>query len=410
MNYKVFRNSLYLIAGQSATYLTPLLITPYVIYFYGLDGFGVIAFSYSIVSILRVVINWGFDVTGTKNIAANSTLVERTICDVYSAKFFLFVIVLAFCFFIIPFLQFSDSFNLYVYFACIIMMVSDLLIPVWYYLGTERAKEYGYIRIAQKTLNLVLFFLLIDASMPLYSVPLIESLAACVVAIFSLVKLNGQFKIRVNMNYGSIKDTLADGYNVFISSVSVLFYTTINSVILGSVAEPNSVGIYSLAEKVYSAVRGIFNPVVQASYPTFVRCRDNIDIFQSVAKRYVLLFTFSLSIVTIVLIFFSDFVIGFLSSSIPNGSKFIFYIMISSLIFAIGSLTSMILVILERSDILKKITFFSAVLNCILILPACYYFDSMGAAVVFFVVQMAQFFLQFYYYRKICHTLKIQGA
>lgn len=401
MNINLIKNVFHLALGQSVNYITPLVLTPYIIYYFGLEGLGVISFSIAVVTFLRVVLNWGFDTVGTKDISAATTLDKEVevFSNIISAKIFILAIVILISLALFPALSDVKSFNQDVFASTLIILISDLLVPVWYYLGKEQAKQYSRIRISQKLLNVILFFIVIDASSEIYLVPLIESISSLIIAIIVYFELSKRVKFKLIFDYRIILNTLNSSFNVFISSVSVLFYTTLNSIVLGVFSTSEAVGIYALAEKVYSAIRGMFNPIIQASYPTLVKIQDDRSKFNSVVKNYLIMMSVILFFISVSMITVADYVIQFLANDLNAAYKNTFYVLMASLIFATGGLTSLLLVIKGRSDLLRKLTFISTMINLVLIIPACVLFDALGCAVVFFIVQAVQFLMQLRSYK-----------
>ena len=64
-----------------------------------------------------------------------------------------------------------------------------------------------------------------------------------------------------------IYSELVDGWYLFISTAATSLYTTSTTVVLGVIAGPVSVGIYSSANKLLQAAQGIYSPISTSFYP-----------------------------------------------------------------------------------------------------------------------------------------------
>ena len=77
---------------QSRNLLLPLVLTPYLIRVLGLLNFGKITFSVAIINIFGLLIDYGFNLTGTKEIALNKNNNEalgKIVSGILTTKFFL---------------------------------------------------------------------------------------------------------------------------------------------------------------------------------------------------------------------------------------------------------------------------------------------------------------------------------
>ena len=84
---------------QILNVLLPFLTVPYLINVIGMEKFGLLTFAHSLVLFLVIFVEYGFNISTTREIAIHSLQkreVERIYSEVFSAKIFL----LAICFFI----------------------------------------------------------------------------------------------------------------------------------------------------------------------------------------------------------------------------------------------------------------------------------------------------------------------
>jgi PST family polysaccharide transporter len=55
--------------------------------------------------------------------------------------------------------------------------------------------------------------------------------------------------------------------DIFLSNISISFYTTFNTILLGAISGPVSVGYFAAADKIRTAAQGLINPFQQAMFP-----------------------------------------------------------------------------------------------------------------------------------------------
>ena len=99
---KVLKNVSYLGFVQIINYVFPLITVPYVSRIIGPESFGIINYSTAFMSYFIMLINFGFDLTGTRRIARNPNdrlLRDRVYSEILNARLVLFFI--SFLFFLI---------------------------------------------------------------------------------------------------------------------------------------------------------------------------------------------------------------------------------------------------------------------------------------------------------------------
>ena len=85
--------------GQFINLVSPLLVTPYLIYVCGVQNFGKIGLGISIAFFLILIVDYGTDITGVKNISikrGNNQALGKLFSTVFITKLFLFLLVLIF--------------------------------------------------------------------------------------------------------------------------------------------------------------------------------------------------------------------------------------------------------------------------------------------------------------------------
>ena len=84
--------------------------------------------------------------------------------------------------------------------------------------------------------------------------------------------------------FPKIKDIIIvtkDSANYFLSRISVSMFTNTNTFVLGLVLGNTAVGYYSLADKVYQALTGIYQPLVSAIFPYMTK-NKRIALFKKI--------------------------------------------------------------------------------------------------------------------------------
>ena len=96
--------------------------------------------------------------------------------------------------------------------------------------------------------------------------------------LFDEKAIRGKFLFPKNKN---IVIVTKDSANYFLSRISVSMFTNTNTFVLGLVLGNTIVGYYSLADKVYQALTGIYQPLVAAIFPYMTK-NKRITLFKKI--------------------------------------------------------------------------------------------------------------------------------
>lgn len=401
---RVLKNIISLLFLQGSNYIVPLLVLPYLVIVLGIEQFGLYSFVLGVISIFRAFASYGFDVTATKDIARNrddSAALRDIFSDVMIAKFFLLLMsfsVLTILFFTVE--RIGSQYSLYI--LAFLLIVGDFIFPTWLFYGLEKMSVVTYLKVIYKIVFSVLVFIYVKNSDDLWLVLMLDGIGAVISGILSLIYACRLYSLHPRWtSYQSVFKQFKGGIHVFFSSMSVIMYSTINTVVIGFMLNNVAVGYFSVAEKIYSAMRGMLNPVIQALLPYMSRLYIDKSAYYKFVRKLCAIFFMALCSVSFITYIFSEFFLDLLMEDGVSEAIKLLRIFSVSLIFAIGGLFSNMLVIKGRGALLSKLTFISMVINLSFIYPAVFYFDVTGAAVVFLIVQVVQALFQLYYNREI---------
>ena len=267
---RLFSNFISLSILQLANYLLPLIIVPYLFAVLGTVKYGLIVFAQSLVASFGLFVNYGFNLSATKEIAVHQKNIKK-VSEIYSTvtvikSLFSLIALLLFLILIFSFNKFSDDKTLYL--LTFGTIIESILFPVWLFQGMERMKYITVIYSISKIIVAILIFTVINNTSDYLLIPILYfcgSLSSGIISIFILFKY---FKIKFYYpSLQQIKFQLHDGWHLFISNISINLYRNSNILILGFLTTPLYVGYYALAEKVIRALQGLLGPISETLYP-----------------------------------------------------------------------------------------------------------------------------------------------
>lgn len=402
---RVLANTISLSILQGSNYLLPLILLPILIQRLGIENFGLISLAIATIAFFRAIVSYGFDLSGTKQVSLtrnNTKRLSKVFFSIMFVKFILTIITLLILILMINTIELFKN-NAELFYLTYLIVISDALFPLWFFQGIEKMKFITYLRILHKLILLVCILLYIDNSTKYLLVPIFDFSSALLSSILSLIIIYRTKKIRIYYpSYIDIKYQLFRGFHIFLSKFSIQFYTNINILFLGFYSNNEIVGEYSIAHKIYGALRGISEPVSQALFPYLSNTfRENkIQYYKIIKKISIIYIIFLFSLGSISYYFSSELIYLISGKNLPLSTE-ILQVFSISIFFAIGGLYTYLLVIKNKSIYLSKITIISVIINSLLLFPVVFYYGVYGVVFLFLFLQIVQASLQLFYNKEI---------
>nr|WP_269147501.1 flippase [Caldibacillus thermoamylovorans] len=251
-------------------YALPLLTIPYLVRTLGIGNFGVYSFATAFMSYFVVITNYGFDLTATRDISinrSNKEYIQKVVSTVYTIKILLAFICFLLLLVLITFVpKFNHEFNAYL--ITFILVIGNVLFPVWFFQGIENMKYITFLNITAKLIVTLSIFILVNDRNDYVLALFINSFSYLLPGIMAIFILYFKYKIKwTSVNKNDILKMINEGWNIFVSTFLGNIVASSGTFILGLTSSNSAVGIYSSIEKIVRAVIGLFTPITQALFP-----------------------------------------------------------------------------------------------------------------------------------------------
>jgi PST family polysaccharide transporter len=256
---------------QIANYVFPFITVPIVSRIIGPDKFGVLSFASSFVTYFTLLINFGFDLSATRAIAANRNNVEernKVFNQVVTAKVLLFLVSLilfVIALFTVPQLRNEKEVAIFSFFLCF----SWVITPNWLYQGMQELSRVAIFNLVTKVIFTVIILLVIKEKSDYIWQPLAISIAQIIVGIYSFAYAIRRYSI--NLRGSKLQPVLQLLWKekvIFFSMVVINLYTTTNVVLLGVLQSEVQVGFYSAGYRLIVIIQSLISiPLSQAMFP-----------------------------------------------------------------------------------------------------------------------------------------------
>lgn len=267
---RLLENVVSLAILQGARYVVPLITLPYLVRVLGTENFGLLAFAQAFVQYASVLTDYSFNLTATRHIAIHredarkTSEIFSTVMAIRLGLLVLSFIVMALVVFLVP--RFRVDWPLYG--SAFLMVVGNVLFPIWLFQGLEEMKYITVLNVVAKTIGTIAVFVFVHRRNDYCLAALIQSLSSVFIGVVGLYTLKSVYRITLIMpTIKGIRDTLADGWHVFLAQVAATMFGPSNIFILGLFADHTAVGYYSIAEKIVRAVICLSVPISNAVYP-----------------------------------------------------------------------------------------------------------------------------------------------
>ena len=334
-NKTIFINFTYLSILQFIRIVIPVLLIPILIGKVGLEKYGMIIFAQTIVAYLMIIVNFGFEMSATKQIAINrgdNKKLSNIVSSVIVVQILLFL-TLGFIYFTILSLTSPSNNNYLLFSLSFLFILQEIFIPIWFFQGMEKMKYIAIIDSLSRLIYFILIILFINNSDDYLLVPIFRFvgiiIAGSVSIYFIFIKNKIEFKYIVGQKlYYYVRDSLP----FFYSKLSNVINERTNILLLGLFVGMNSVAYYDFMNKVISAINSMFGTLIKVLYP-------HISISRSKRKaKKILSFNLILSIVGyFTLCFFSwDIITLFLGEAFLYLNVLFYYFGITIPLVVIG--------------------------------------------------------------------------
>lgn len=281
---RLFENFVSLGIVQGLNYLLPLITIPFLFNQLGVENYGLVNFSFAFTQYFIILTDFGFNLSGTRFVAANredkdvtnrflnSACLSRMIMCTVS-----FVVLLC-CIFTIPVFANHKLFTI-IFFG---QVVGNCLNPIWFFQGMEKMKFNTILNVTTRLVSILPLFVIVREPDDYIYIPICYSSGAIVSGILSLYLIRKKFGMHFFLtSWREIKEATIDSARYFLSRISVSLYTNTNSFVLGLVCGNAAVGYYSLAEKIYIALNSIYGPINGTIFPYMTK-EHNLRLFKKV--------------------------------------------------------------------------------------------------------------------------------
>lgn len=300
----ILKNFISLSAAEIISKIISVITFAYLARILSPGGFGVIGFAAAYISYFILIVDFGFELYGTREIAKNKEDSNRLVNSIISIRIILSLFVFAILS-VSSFVFVKDSLNrLAVVIAGLNLFVTAFSMN-WYFYGIQKMKYVSIRQILTSIINLILIVLFVKNKDDVLLAIFISGLAGLINSLWLLVIYNRSFgKFLLQIDSGFIGKIIKDAAPLMLSSIMITIYYNLDMVILGFMKTEQEVGIYSAAVKIFLIGNVSYNLLLKSFFPGLSKNEFNMakDFFKTFKSYYFSMISFG--IITSISVYF----------------------------------------------------------------------------------------------------------
>jgi O-antigen/teichoic acid export membrane protein len=363
--------------------LFPLLLIPFYIQIFGINTYGLIAISMSLINIISVLYDYSwyaFAPIEINKIRLESVLVNQYISRVINTKIILFIPSVVFLVFFISF--FNNLKNEVIFsFSLLVFLFSRSQNNLCFFIGLDNVSPYFVINTIVKITCIILIIFTLNEKTDYQYVFYYLGITDILIFIFSTYYLIKKYRYSYSItSWIEILEELKKGFRLFLTNLTIAAMLNSNTLILGLFLDTKTVGIYNVAEKIIMLCKQSLSVLFQGVYQK--ACSIGISktaqlntFFKSVFIYYLLIYGLGM----IALFMFPNLIIHILSSEATvESSHYLILLAPIPLIASLSQSAYMTLILHSKKSSYFYAHLFGLILNLSLGIILCYYFKVYG--------------------------------
>ena len=384
-----------------ATIIFPLITYPYITRVLSVQNIGKINFGQSIVSYFSLLASLGISTFAVRNgsqirenkeqlnIFANRVFTINIISTILSCMLLLAITLLP---------TKVVTYRGIILIQGLTVALSPLAVD-WIYTINE---DFGYITLRSiivQMLSLVLMFMFVKNENDVYLYVALTSMSTSLGNIFNFFHSKKYVRLKV------VADTHWNEYKssillFFINSIATIIYINSDTTILGILKDDYSVGLYSVAVKIYTMIKQVFNAVIVTTIPRLAYLRKNdAKEFENLAKKMISIAIICTIPAAVGIVILRKEIIVFISGKSYLDAAPTLAILAVAIFFGVlaNIFANGILICMGREKCVVKATIVSAVGNMTLNFIFIPFFSQNGAAITTLLAEIMVFGMSLYY-------------
>lgn len=309
----MFKNLSWLAIHKLLKIVIPFLLIPYFINILGAENWGKIVYVQYFFSFFLIAIAYGFDIYGVKLISENKENDEElskifsSVIFIKTMVFIISLVVITICAMVF---QRFEELRIIMLFS-LGLLFSQVLNGIWVFQGIEKMQFIPLTTFIESSIYLTLVFFLINNDSDYLLVPLSQTIALIFSSFLSLFFILKFTPIYIRLvPFQEILNLAKSGFQFFISTVCAIINSKSIIIVIGLFLPYSVISYFDLSLKIITALTIPFGVFADVIFPEINRTKNLLK-----ANKFLLISLLSSSILYLILIGISDFLMSLIGGA-----------------------------------------------------------------------------------------------
>ena len=381
----IVKNSFWLLVAEAISKISLVVLTIIIARYLGIEGYGQFSFAFAFVSLFAIFADFGLSTLAIREIARNTKLSGRYIRNISFIKLFLGILTFILIIIIIPLLGKSADVKMLVYLAGIWVILQSFIAFFQSVFRAFEKMQYEAISKAAYSFSLIgIAIAAIWLNLGINAIIQGYIYASLIALVITFILIRKNFMMPVGkIEFKFWKYAFKETWPFALSSIFVMIYFKIGSVMLSVMTSDSAVGLYNAAYTLAFALSFFSSIATMAVFPLFSRLYlKNKKLLAESYRKFLKLILLGGMIAAIGIFVFSKQIILLLFGQGYYDSVSVLKLLTWAQIFAYSGAAPIYLLASMNKQILETYAvFFGAVLNISLNLFLIPRYSYIGAGV-----------------------------
>ncbi len=308
-NKVLLGNTIMMYILSIAKLVIPLVSLPYLTRVLSVDCYGSVSFVKSIITYLQIIVDFGFLLSGTKDLIKtldNKEETSKKIGNTLYAQLLLCLLSIVIMLICVLCFDILKGYELYAILSLVTVILTVFLFE-YVFKAYEQMGKIAIRYVLMKVVALILTLIFVKGDKDIYLIPIfdiISSIIAIIMVVFQIKKLG----VKCEFSFRRIKEalnSLKDSFIYFISNAATTAFTALNTLIIGFALTKSDIAYWSVTMQLVGVVQTLYNPIISSVFPTMVKEKD-----LKIIHKIMLIYMPVILIGCICIMLFGDWAIG----------------------------------------------------------------------------------------------------
>lgn len=325
---------------QAANVLAQILLIPIIAHKAGLIEFGQIMVAASYAAMVSILINYGSNQSGVKDVAlhrADRSLLSQTFYSIYYTRGLLLLL----SFMLLSVIFFVSPSHYRHFLSANTIILAEMLNPFFFFVGMQQLFLYNLSNLIAKIISALLILFFITSSKEGIWVNFLIGIPSILANLFLLLHIIRKYQLfHFMVSFGELKKYVRTNFYLTGNNACVQLQQSYFLFVVSSMGDGMILAAYSLTDKIIWSFRMLIISFFNTIYPrAALRYQQSPDGWKQMKRKLSYLISILFLAVALVLFFFPDTIIHIVSpESNAMATVYLRYVALVPLIAALNSL------------------------------------------------------------------------